>query len=180
LFYTKKLSLHLIIITIPLRKFEIMSPEANTQLIEELNDLVQIQNDRVSGYENALKDVSQKNTDLQKVFRQMIDTSIKHRNELSQNIISLGGAVTEGTTISGKLYRAWMDIKATFTGKDRENVLENCVYGEEAAQKAYDMALASDAEISVEVKQMLSAQQQQLKNEQMAIVKLEHEADKMN
>ncbi|RZJ77190.1 MAG: PA2169 family four-helix-bundle protein, partial [Chryseobacterium sp.] len=49
-----------------------------------------------------------------------------------------------GTTTSGKIYRAWMDIKAVFTGHDRETVLNNCEFGEDAAQKAYKMALETE------------------------------------
>jgi uncharacterized protein (TIGR02284 family) len=127
-----------------------------------------------------LKDVTEKNTDLPKVFNQMIETTVKHRNDLSEKIASLGGTVVEGTTISGKLYRAWMDIKSAFTAKDRESVLENCVYGEVATQKAYDMALASDAEIPAEVRQMLTAQQQQLNSVKSVIEKLEDQADEMH
>jgi len=49
-----------------------------------------------------------------------------------------------GTTTSGKIYRAWMDIKAAFTGKDRQTVLNNCEFGEDAAQKAYRDAEKSE------------------------------------
>jgi uncharacterized protein (TIGR02284 family) len=37
-----------------------------------------------------------------------------------------------------------MDVKAVFTGHDRQTVLNNCEFGEDAAQKAYKMALAEE------------------------------------
>ena len=157
-----------------------MARAINSQLVEELNDLVQIQNDRIAGYNKAIKEVQEKNSDLQSVFESMRDTSMMQRTQLSAHIRSLGGEVTEGTTISGKIYRAWMDTKSVFTGADRESILENCKYGEEAAQKAYDMALDSDAIISADVRQMLIAQQQELKLQQRAIVALEELADRMD
>ena len=47
--------------------------------------------------------------------------------------------------ISGKIYRTWMDVKAAFARKERLSVLEACEFGEDAAQRAYEAALASDA-----------------------------------
>ena len=157
-----------------------MITENNAQLVEELNDLVQIQNDRIKGYQNAIEDVQEKNTDLRLVFQKMIETSETHLMQLSTQISFLGGEVVEGTTMSGKIYRAWMDVKLAVTGPDRENVLETCKHGEEAAQKAYDMALASDAELSTTVRQMLHVQQRELKSQQNEIIALEAIADKLD
>lgn len=160
------------------QKIKIMTTiVTNSQLVEELNDLIEIQNDRISGYEKALEDVKEKNQDLKALFNKYIETSRKHHTDLSGQIVSLGGEVASGTTVAGKIYRAWMDVKAAFAGKDRESVLESCKYGEEAAQKAYDMALASDAEMSAEVRKMLTSQQAELKNQQNEVSNLEETAD---
>ena len=75
----------------------------------------------------------------------------------------LGGEPATGTTNSGKIFRAWMDVKATFSGKDRHAILSSCEFGEDAAQKAYKAALASDAEISAETRQLITDQQSSLK-----------------
>jgi uncharacterized protein (TIGR02284 family) len=56
-----------------------------------------------------------------------------------------------------------MDVKATFTGHDRQAVLENCEFGEDAAQKAYKLALESDAEIDADTRQLITSQQSSLK-----------------
>ncbi len=56
-----------------------------------------------------------------------------------------------------------MDVKATFTGSNRHALLESCEFGEDAAQKAYTDALASDAEINAELRQLITAQQAALK-----------------
>ena len=56
-----------------------------------------------------------------------------------------------------------MDVKATFTGHDRQTVLENCEFGEDAAQKAYRAALASDTEMSADVRNVITDQQSSLK-----------------
>ena len=68
----------------------------------------------------------------------------------------------KGTTNSGKIYRVWMDVKALFTGHDRQTVLENCEFGEDAAQKAYKMALETD-DLPAYLFAMISKQKQELK-----------------
>ena len=115
-----------------------------TETIEILNDLVEINNDRIVGYERALGEVSDSDTDLKSLFTSMIDESRKIRVDLAGEVQALGGEFEAGTTASGKLYRAWMDVKAVFTGKDRHAVLSNCEFGEDAAQKAYKEALEED------------------------------------
>ena len=56
-----------------------------------------------------------------------------------------------------------MDVKATFSGHDRQSVLEACEFGEDAAQKAYRDALASDAEMNADTRQLITSQQASLK-----------------
>ena len=64
---------------------------------------------------------------------------------LTEEVSVLGGEpVTDGTTNSGKVYRVWMDIKAAFSSDDATSSLEQCEYGEDAAQKAYDVVLNED------------------------------------
>ncbi len=135
----------------------------NDKLVEVLNDLIEINNDRVNGYEKAAEETKGKDVDLQGIFNKMADDSRKYAAELTQEVNRLGGEADAGTTNSGKLYRVWMDVKAIFTGKDRQAILENCEFGEDAAQKAYKAALASDAEISSETRQLITDQQASLK-----------------
>lgn len=134
----------------------------NENLIEVLNDLIRINNDRIDGYEKAIKETDAIDVDLQGLFQKMANESREYVSELTSEVASLGGEVATGTTSSGKIYRVWMDIKATFSGHDRQSVLESCEYGEDAAQEAYDDALASDAEIPVAVRQIITDQKASL------------------
>ena len=71
----------------------------------------------------------------------MIDESRDFRNELGREVQVLDGDILEDTMTTGKLYTAWMDVKALFTGKDRHAILSSCEGGEDAAKKAYENAL---------------------------------------
>jgi uncharacterized protein (TIGR02284 family) len=137
--------------------------ETNENLIEVLNGLIEINNDRVNGYEKAIEETKDLDMDMRAIFRSMANDSSAYSNELAAMVSGLGGTPADGTTNSGKVYRVWMDIKTTFTGHDRQSVLELCEFGEDAAQKAYKEALASDAEMNVDTRQLITGQQAKLK-----------------
>jgi uncharacterized protein (TIGR02284 family) len=80
-----------------------------------------------------------------------------------QEVGRLGGDAATNTTVSGKVYRVFMDLKAAITGKDRESILGSCEYGEDVAQRAYEAALESDAYMSTEIRQLISSQKTDLR-----------------
>ena len=135
----------------------------NEKTTEILNDLISINNDRIDGYNRAEKETADKDADLQTLFRQMASESRSYVNDLSKYVAVAGEQPTDQTSLSGKIYRTWMDVKATFTGKDRKAILASCEFGEDAAQKAYDQALSSDAELPAEVRQLIMDQKLSLK-----------------
>lgn len=142
------------------------------ELTAALNDLVLINNDRIEGYQNAIESVERQDADLKMLFAKMISNSRDHVRVLSELIRAAGGNVEEGTTTSGKIFRTWMDIKSVFSMIDRTSVLESCESGEDAALKAYDMAFASDADMSVDVRQTLTDQRASLKGDHDQIKKM--------
>ena len=144
----------------------------NEKTAEVLNDLVRINNDRIEGYNNAADELEAKDMDLQAIFRQMSAESRSYVNDLRKYLVDLRENPEDDTTFKGKIYRAWMAVKATFTGKDRKSILASCEYGEDAAQKAYDTALSSDAELSAEIRQLIMDQKTSLKRSHDSIKKL--------
>ncbi|MGI8952313.1 MAG: ferritin-like domain-containing protein [Chitinophagaceae bacterium] len=131
------------------------------EAITILNDLIQINNDRITGYERAMKELKDNDDDLKTLFEVFIDESRQNKMTLGKEVQALGGDMDSGTTGSGKIYRAWMDVKAVFTGHNRHNVLENCEFGEDAAKKAYTSALHSD-ELPAYLREMVAEQQKTL------------------
>jgi uncharacterized protein (TIGR02284 family) len=115
------------------------------ETIEVLNDLIQINNDRITGYEKAIKETKAEDEDLKILFATMIAESHRNKIALATEVQTMGAEVENGTTTSGKIYRAWMDVKAVFTGHDRHTILANCEAGEDAAKKAYRTALENEA-----------------------------------
>jgi uncharacterized protein (TIGR02284 family) len=137
---------------------------------EVLNDLIQINNDRVAGYERAAKEADSKDVDLISLFNDMATESRQYLADLRAMVQTNGEEPAEGTTFQGKIYRAWMDVKATFTGKDRKAILASCEFGEDAAQKAYKDALEED--LSADARQLVVDQKSSLKKSHDRIKRL--------
>ena len=116
------------------------------ETIDVLNSLIEINNDRIYGYETASKEAEE--TDLKMLFSQATQTSIKCKARLAAEVVNLGGKPTESTTTSGKIFRIWMDFKATVSGKSRKVILDLCIFGEEAAIETYNEALSNEEDLT--------------------------------
>ena len=134
-----------------------------TEITEVLNDLIKINYDRIEGYRRAAEESKQYDIDLHAVFQGMADESRLNVSALTEHVRELGGEAESGTTNMGKIYRVWMDVKATFTGKDRTSIIASCEFGEDAAQKAYEEALGTDADMDTETRQLIVSQKETLK-----------------
>jgi len=135
----------------------------NNDLVDVLNGLVRILNDRTHGFETAVED--NKDPQLDDQFRRMIMQSRQFRSELAEHIVRIDptGVEDSGTTdISSKLHRAWIDIKAAVTGKDRDTVLSSVQFGENAAIEAYEEAL-NDENLPAFVKEVVQRQLTELR-----------------
>lgn len=138
--------------------------EANKDLIEVLNDLIRINHDRTDGYHKAVEELKPTDIDLKTMFTNMANTSVQYANALAAEVRNLGAAPASDSTQSGKLYRVWMDIRSGISARDRKSVLALCEFGEDAALKAYKLALESDAEIPVDVRQVILEQKTALQS----------------
>lgn len=142
----------------------------NEKTITVLNTLITINNDRIEGYETAIKETEEQ--DLRDLFEQFSSTSHKCKAALNDEISKLGGTPAEGTTMSGKFFRVWMDVKAALTGKDRKTILNSCEYGEDIANETYKKALENELE-------NLNDEQETMVREQHTLLAADHDKIKM-
>lgn len=130
--------------------------------ITALNKLITINNDRIEGYQKAYDETQE--SDLKNLFLGFIRNSQKCKTELEDTVNRLGGEVAEGTMISGKFFRVWMDVKAALTGNDRKTILDSCEFGEDAAKGTYEKVLKEDlADLTSEQQTMIRTQHSWLK-----------------
>ena len=130
------------------------------ETIEVLNDLIQINNDRIIGYEKAIRDTKQEDSDLKILFASMVAESHRMKIALATEVQSLGAGIEQGATVSGKIYQAWMEVKAAFSGHNRHSILANCESIEDATEKAYQLAQQHD--LPAFIRDLLARQQETL------------------
>ena len=117
----------------------------NQEIVDDLNELVKINNDRIQGYEKAVED--NEDPQLDDLFRHYVIQSQNFRSQLADHIVRIDGTgVTDATStdLTSKIHRAWIDIKAAITGKDRSAILGSVEFGENAAIEAYKDAIEKD------------------------------------
>lgn len=129
--------------------------QLNEKLQETLSDLVRINQDRVEGYKKAIALTD--DTDLKALFQRMADESHTYIDQLNSVLLDGGGDVG-GSSVYGKLYRTWMDVKATFSGRDRQALLSSCEYAEDAAQRTYEDVLRSTIPMPYSVRELIANQ----------------------
>jgi len=147
----------------------------NEEIVEDLNDLVRINNDRIQGYEKAIE--GNDDAQLSDLFRHYVVQSQKFRSQLAEHIVRIDGtAVTDAasTDITSKVHRAWIDIKTAVTGKDRDTVLSSVEFGENIAVEAYKNTIEKD-HIPAYIKEDLTMQLSEL-NEAYQKMKAMHKA----
>lgn len=125
---------------------------------ETLNDLILINNDRIAGFERAIGELKDTDTELKKTFTNFISESHAFKMEIATEVAALGTDIAEGTSVSGKLHRTWLDVKSTFSGSSDHSILEECEFGEDAMKKAYATAMEDDS-IPAYIQQILASQQ---------------------
>ncbi|MFD1771054.1 ferritin-like domain-containing protein [Sphingobacterium suaedae] len=104
-----------------------------------LNDLIEINNDRIEGYTKAIELVdATTDADIIALFERFRQQSQQFKTELTPLVIKEGEQPTDNTRLTGKLYRLWMDVKVNIEGHDRKSILASCEKGEDVFKKVYE------------------------------------------
>jgi len=137
--------------------------ENTARTLELLNDLILINNDRIEGYTRALGEVEQEpgDRDLEPIFLRLIDDSRRYKTQIGTEIQSMGGEIASGTTIGGKIHRAWLSVKESFNGTDRHSILDECESFEDAIRDTYEDILR-DVTLPAYIIDMLDGQMQEI------------------
>lgn len=135
--------------------------------IAVLNNLIEINNDRIEGYKTAYSETV--DFDLKRIFGNLRETSERNALALQNEIIRCGGDPTDSTRSTGKLFRVWMDFKSSVTGQSGKAILNSCEQGEDVAVSVYNDVLNNHPSES------LSPGQISMVDEQYRIIKSDHD-----
>ncbi|MDQ1086848.1 MULTISPECIES: PA2169 family four-helix-bundle protein [unclassified Siphonobacter] len=109
------------------------------KLIDDLDNLVKINNDRTHGYQLASQDIE--DLDLKSLFSTFVKESESFADQLGEIVKHYGQTPSDSGTTAGKLHQTWLDLKAKIVGKDRESILSSCQTGDKTAIEAYETVL---------------------------------------
>lgn len=132
----------------------------NEKKIDLVNRAVEINNDRIKGYEKAIEIAGDANIrELQELFRQYIEQSRQFITELSPYLERYGQEPTEDSNLTGKIFRIWMDIKSAISPSISQAILESCEKGEDEFKETYKEILSDCLD---EFQELIDVLQQQL------------------
>lgn len=128
--------------------------------VNVIKDLIIINNDRYEGYNTAAKET--KDADLKSMFERFSNQSSQFNMDLRRFILQEESPDGQ-TSTSGKVYRAWMDIRAAISTNDRKAILASCEFGEDVASSAYRSALENE-DLSEEIRITIRKQRNELQD----------------
>lgn len=123
-----------------------------------LNNLLEINNERIEIYETAKK-VTEEN-DLKDLFSEFQKTSAIFKSELVEELQKMGVVPVDVARNNSLLVRLWINFKSKLIGQDREDILNTLEYNEFVAIKSYKDTLSDNLDhLTAELHIMLKSQQ---------------------
>lgn len=124
-----------------------------------LNQLVEINNDRIQGYETAISLLpTDKHYSLQGIFEKYRDQSIQFKNDLKPLVVREGETPTEDTRTTGKLFRTWMELKSALAPHTAQSILESCERGEDEFRNVYKDIIQKAQQASIDLYSIIQSQ----------------------
>ena len=100
----------------------------NEKIVDVLNDLLQITNDRIKGFSKVEDKVWEKYSSLKGDYDHMVSESQQMKTELHELIRNKGGEPDDSGTVLGSIHRGWIDVKNALVGDKAESTLENVYF----------------------------------------------------
>lgn len=148
----------------------------NNKTVDVLNNLLQITNDRLEGFKNVDAKMISSYPKLRQEYDHAVIQSSRFRTELSSLIQEQGGDPDDNATVAGGLHRTWIDVKNSLSFNKGEATLENVLFGEKAAIKAFENAVDS-GDLCPESTEVVQNQLNELKDSYRKFESLEENKD---
>jgi uncharacterized protein (TIGR02284 family) len=116
---------------------------ADGEAIDTLNRLIETSRDAENGFHAASEVVD--DPSLKRLFAAYSRQRGEFAHELEGQVRRLGGDPQQGGSVAGTLHRAVMNIRAAVSGPDERAVIAEAERGEDAAVRAYEVALRRSA-----------------------------------
>ena len=140
----------------------------NQKVVSILKDLMEVSKDGEQGYKDASDDIKDK-----ELSAMLFEFSVQRGefvNNLRVIVHNLKGETEFSGSILGILHRRWMDVKFGVAGSNPRSVLRECLRGDNAALRKYEIHLGQD--LPDNIRAMVSNQHESIKENYDMISKL--------
>lgn len=114
----------------------------NIKIIEGIKTLIQVNNDRIQGYESAMKESNE--ADLKSNFFRFIQSSRRSKSQLVQVLIKSGGSPVQENKLTGRFNGMLLNLKAAIRRKDRLSIFSCWENVEDLVAEMYERILKNE------------------------------------
>ena len=112
------------------------------EILDEIEEILEKNEDARKGYEKAAENAD--SSELASYFREKASSRKQFNAELKRELKTAYPDYDEDGSFTGKLHRAWMDVKNLFSADDDEAMLEESINGDKAAINEYNDVIEYD------------------------------------
>jgi len=109
------------------------------KLVDQLEEILEKNIDAEKGYKKAAENA--KDIALKEFFERKANDRSGFNTALKSEMVVSYDEIDEDGSFTGTVHRAWMDVKAFFSGDNDEAMLEEAIKGDKAAVEEYDEVL---------------------------------------
>ncbi|MFW5755882.1 MAG: PA2169 family four-helix-bundle protein [Tangfeifania sp.] len=132
------------------------------KLKKDLENIVDICNDGLNGYETAAGKLEDKDESIKTLFLRLSQQRRGFIEKIKTEGIRLGVDFKETGTLKGFFHRTWLKARANFSSNEKVKVIDEAMTGEKKALEVYTKVMA-DPEIPDYLREILEEQQRLIK-----------------
>jgi len=129
----------------------------------KIKQLIQKTEDSVKGFEKAAENAKKKGVKVYFEKRAVQRTLFAKTLHNAAPALDTGDSDIDGSA-KGAMHRAWMDVKAFFSGDDDEAMLEESVRGDKSAIEEYNEILG-ESMVPKRIKEIMREQRDEIQND---------------
>jgi len=113
------------------------------KLVDQLEEILEKNRDAEKGYRKAAENSD--SASLKSYFENKAHERAHFNNSLKSKMVANYDDIDDDSSFTGSIHRAWMDVKAFFSGDNDESMLEEAIRGDRAAVEEYEEVLEETA-----------------------------------
>lgn len=140
------------------------------EMIDQLEEILEKNRDAEKGYKKAAENAD--SAKLKNYFQKKSSDRATFNASLKRELVANYDEIDDDGTFGGTIHRAWMDVKAFFSGDDDEAMLEEAIRGDKSAVEEYEEVL-EDTTLPNSIATLVRNQQMKIRTDLNKIKSLE-------